>query len=93
MKIVVRNKGIWNNASSWDVIVPYTAEATYFDFSKINFNNLNFSTDDTPHTLGSKIKVKNVDKVQFRFMNDVLDEPFGLYKVLLEYTEGNKYAK
>ena len=93
VKIVVRNKGIWNNASSWDVIVPYTAEATYFDFSKINFNNLNFSTDDTPHTLGSKIKVKNVDKVQFRFENDVLDEPFGLYKVLLEYTEGNKYAK
>ena len=93
VKIVVRDKGIWNNQSSWDTVVDYTAEATYFDFSKINFDNLSFSTDDTPHTLGSKIKIKNVDKIQFRFMNDVVDEPFGLYKVLLEYTESGKYAK
>lgn len=93
VKIVVRNKGIWNDASSWDVVMPYNAEASYFDLNKIDFNFLNFSTDSTPHTLGSKIKVKNVDKIQFRFENDVLDQPFGLYKVLLEYTESGKYAK
>ena len=93
VEVVIRSKGLWVNNSSWEEVMPYTAEASYFDLAKIDFSYLSFSTDDTPHTLGSKIKVKGVDKLQFRFINDVLDQPFGLYKVLIEYTEGNKYAK
>lgn len=77
----------------WETVVDYNSEAQYLDFNNVDFNNFTFNTDKTPHTLGSKIKKKNVDKLQFRFENSKLGEPFGIYKSLLEYTEGNKYRK
>lgn len=87
VQISARVQGIW------DILVLYSNEAQYLDFSDIDFSNFTFSTDTTPHTLGSKIKIKNVDKVQFRFENSKLNESFGIYRALFEYTEGNKYRK
>lgn len=87
VRVSARVSGIWS------VVMDYNNEAQYFDFSDINFDEFTFNTDTTPHTLGRKIKIKNVDKVQFRFENSKLGESFGIYKALLEYTEGNKYRK
>ena len=47
-------------------------------------------TDDT---IGSKIKIKNADRVQFRFENSTLDQTFNLRKIVVEYAEGGKYSK
>jgi len=77
----------------WGTIKDYTAEAMYFDFTKLDFAALSFSTDDTPRTIGTKMKIKNVDKVQFRLQNNVLDQPFGIYKLRIEYFESGRYAK
>lgn len=87
VRVSARLSGIWS------VVMDYNNEAQFFDFSDINFGEFTFNTDSTPHTLGRKIKIKNVDKVQFRFENSKLGESFGIYKALLEYTEGNKYRK
>lgn len=87
VKISAKVKGLW------DEKVPYNNEAIYFDFGHFDFSNLAFSTDTTPHTLGQKIKIKNQDKVQFRFENSSPGEPFGLYKAIIEYTESGKYRK
>jgi hypothetical protein len=65
----------------------------YFSFAEVYFDSFTFSTDSTPHTLGQKIKIRGEDKVQFRFENSQVDEPLGLYKALIEYTESGKYRK
>ena len=80
---------------NWTLIKDYTSEANFFTITNdtLDFSNLSFSTDSSPKTLGSKIKEKNYDKIQFRFENSRLYDTFGLYKILIEYTEGNKYRK
>jgi len=63
----------------------------YFDFTHINWEKINFSTDNTPRTFGQKIKVKKVDKARFSLRNGALNEPFGLYMVAFEFTENGYY--
>lgn len=87
VKVSAKEQGIWNE------IIAYNNEAQYFDWNDIDFNNFTFSTDTSPHTLGQKIKIKNVDKSQFRFENSRLNEPFGIYKALIRYSEGSDYRK
>jgi hypothetical protein len=81
----------------WTVLKDYTGEANFFSISNSTFSfsnsKLSFRTDTSPKTLGSKIKEKNHDKIQFRFENSRLGDTFGLYKILIEFTEGNKYRK
>lgn len=81
----------------WNVLKDYTNEANFFSIANdtFSFRNsaLSFRTDSSPKTLGSKIKEKNQDKIQFRFENSRLGDTFGLYKILIEYTESNKYRK
>ena len=103
VKISTKVTGLWGENTEdsseavyfggWDDVVDYNAEASYFDFNNINFSEFSFSTDSSPHTLGRKIKIKNQDKVQFRFENSRINEPFGLYKAIIEYTESGKYRK
>lgn len=85
VKIDVQKKGLWSQ------IFDAGAKARYLDFRQINFAKWSFSTDQTPRTLGGKIKIKKVDKVRFRLKNEELDEPFGLYGFALEFTEQGKY--
>lgn len=81
----------------WNVLKDYTNEANFFSLKNDTFylrnSKLSLRTDSSPKTLGSKIKEKNHDKIQFRFENSRLGDTFGLYKILMEFTEGNKYRK
>lgn len=81
----------------WNILKDYTNEANFFSIQNDTFSlsnsKLSFRTDSSPKTLGSKIKEKNLDKIQFRFENSRLGDAFGLYKILMEFTEGNKYRK
>lgn len=78
-------KGVWSE------IFDSGASAMYFDFTHINWERINFSTDDTPRTMGGKIKIKKVDKVAFSLRNERINEPFGIYSLALEYTENGNY--
>jgi hypothetical protein len=78
-------KGIWTKMFDTGV------SATFFDFNYLDFEPISFATDDTPRTLGSKVKIKKVDKVAISLRNEEKDEPFGLYSIALEYTENGNY--
>jgi hypothetical protein len=84
-------------SGKWNILKDYTSEANFFSIQNDTFSlsnsKLSFRTDTSPKTLGSKIKEKNHDKIQFRFENSRLGDTFGLYKILMEFTEGNKYRK
>lgn len=77
----------------WKRIVADSGKAVYFDWSQLNWSKFTFQTDSTPRTLGKKIKIKKVDKVRFRLVNDKLDEPFGLYEIGIEHTEQGYYRR
>ncbi len=85
LKVYAQKKGIWS------LIYDAGEKARYFDWEYVDFSKLVFSSDRTPKTLGGKIKIKKADKVRFRIQNEALDEPFGIYALALEYTEGNYY--
>ncbi|HIT67418.1 MAG TPA: hypothetical protein IAB61_09310 [Candidatus Merdisoma merdipullorum] len=85
VKIWVQKRGLWN------LIKEDNSSARYFSFMSLVFSKLSFSPDTTPKTIPSKIKVKKVDKARFRFENDVLNEPFGLFDIALEYVENGYY--
>ena len=85
VKIWVQKRGLWS------LIKEDSSTARYFSFANLVFSKLPFSPDTTPKTLPSKIKVKKVDKARFRFENDMLNEPFGLFDIALEYVENGYY--
>ena len=75
----------------WGEIFDSGISATFFDFNFLNFAAFTFSTDDSPRTIGTKIRLKKVDKAAFSLRNEKLNEPFGIYSLALEYTENGNY--
>ena len=75
----------------WRKYYDASARARYWDFSYIDFSLINFSSDSTPRTIGSKVKIKKVDKARFSIRNEKLNEPFGIYNVAFEYTQSGNY--
>lgn len=84
-EVYAQVKGVWSK------IFDSGAKAVYFDFTHINWERINFSTDETPRTMGGKIKIKKVDKAAFSLRNERINEPFGIYSLALEYTENGNY--
>lgn len=76
----------------YEVLMDYGAEARYFAYSALCYGKFSYSTSRSPKTLGSKIKIKNVDKCQFRLENSK-NEPLGLYMATVEYAESGKFVK
>jgi hypothetical protein len=37
------------------------------------------------------MRLKKVDKARFRFVNDVVNEPFGIFNFALEFVESGNY--
>lgn len=85
IKIWVQKRGLWN------LIKEDSSSARFFSFMNVCFSKLSFSPDTTPKTIPTKIKVKKVDKARFRFENDMLNEPFGLFDLAWEYVENGYY--
>ena len=85
IKLYVQKRGLW------EFIKEEAKKLGFFDFGNVNFANFTFSTDDTPKTVSTKIKVKKVDKARFRLENNELNEPFGLYDIAFEYVENGYY--
>lgn len=86
VQILAQVRGIWQK------IFDAGEKARFIDWSYIDYGKFVFSADRTPRTVGGKIKLKKVDKVRFRFLNEELNEPFGLYAVGFEFTEpGGRY--
>jgi hypothetical protein len=85
VKVLNYKRGTWNE------IKKESISSRYFSFSDIVFDELDFSNDDTNKVISTKIRLKKVDKARFRFVNDELDESFGIFNLALEYVESGNY--
>lgn len=83
---------IWGKVYGiWKLLVDDQGGGRYFDWNTIDFTKFSFSTDTSPHNIHHRIDVRYVDKLMLRLENDAVNEPFGLYDLALEYTEGAKF--
>ena len=84
LKMRVQRQGMWHDIKSEN------RKFRYFDWSYINLADMVFNSDRTPNTIIARIRVRGVDKARFRLENSEKDEPFGLYSLALEYSEGRE---
>ena len=75
----------------WTEIKEDKASGTIFDFELVDFERFSFNTDTSAKVVHTKIRVKKVDKAQFRIENSEKNEPFGLFDLALEYVESGNY--
>lgn len=85
LKIYVMQRGLWN------FLKEDTATANYLSFMNIIFSRFAFNSNITNKIIATKTRIKKVDKVRFRFLNDALNEPFGLDSIGCEYVQNGNY--
>lgn len=69
---------------------PVILHADIFSFSDLDFTRLTFNTDISPNVIFYRKKERKFMTIQFRFQNDLI-EPFGLYKVQIQYLMLSRY--
>jgi hypothetical protein len=75
----------------WDFLKEDHATANYLSFANLIFSRFAFNSNTTNKIIATKTRIKKVDKVRFRFVNDTLNEPFGLDSIACEYVQNGNY--
>lgn len=85
VKLYGRRRGIWTFIKEDDT------RARYFNWQYLDWSKFSWSNDETPQVITTKVRIKKVDKSRFRIENDVLNEPFGINDVAIEYVENGNF--
>lgn len=85
VKLYGRRRGIWTFIKEDD------ARARYFNWQYLDWSKFSWSNDETPQVITTKVRIKKVDKSRFRLENNVLNEPFGINDVAIEYVENGNF--
>ena len=81
VRVYRQKKGLWES------LFADSATARVFVWSKLVWSKFTWSTDGTPRKIMKNIRLKNIYKTAFRFENNELNEPFGIYEAGIAYTE------
>jgi len=71
----------------WDMLKDDQSKLKYFTYSQLQYSKMTYSTDKTQKISATKIRLKKLDHVRFRFVNDRLNEPLGINDFAVEYTQ------
>ena len=83
---------IWAQRNGlWEMIKEDQQTLRFFDFNYILFDKFSFSPDNTAKVLPAKVRLRKLDHVRFRFINEKINEPFGLINFAVEYTQGGNH--
>jgi len=72
----------------WQTIKEDTTTLKYFSYMYFIYSKMTYSTNRTQRVTATKIRLKKLDHVRFRFENDKLNEPLGINDFAVEYTQG-----
>ena len=75
----------------WTVLTTDGSSAYYLSFKGLVFSKLSFNSDTTNRIIPLKTRIKKVDKTRYRFENLMLNEPFALDEIGIEYVEKGNY--
>ncbi len=83
---------IWGQRHGlWELIKSETSILRYFKFSGTVFSKFSFSTDATAKISSTKVRLKKLDHVRFRFINEELNEPLAINDFAIEYTQNGNH--
>lgn len=77
----------------WTVLTTDGSSAYYLSFKGLVFSKLSFNSDTTNRIIPLKTRIKKVDKTRYRFENLMLNEPFALDEIGIEYVEKGNYKR
>ena len=81
IKIYARKNGIWELLKE-----DYTT-LRYFSYRFLTYSKFTYSTDRSQRVLATKVRLKKLPHVRFRFINDQLNEPLGLNDFAVEFNQ------
>ena len=83
---------IWGQRHGlWEMLREDETNLKYFSFSNIVFSKMTFNVDATAKVSATKVRLKKITHCRFRFINENLNEPFGINDFAVEYRQnGNK---
>lgn len=87
IRLSVMKRGLWT------VLTSDSSTAYYLSFKGVIFSKFSFSSDSTNRIVALKTRVKKVDKARYRFENIMLNEPFALDKIGIEFVEKGNYKQ
>jgi hypothetical protein len=73
---------------TWQMLKEDTQTLKYFSYKYLIYSKLTYSTNKTQRVTATKIRLKKLDHVRFRFANGKLNEPLGINDFAVEYTQG-----
>lgn len=75
----------------WELLKEDNTTLRYFDFSMIDFRYFSFDVDKTAKVLSTKARLRKLDHVRFRFINEKDNQPFSLNDFAVEYTQSGNH--
>lgn len=81
IRIFAQKEGIWQE------IKDDQTKIKYFSYANLIYSKFTYSTNKTQKISSTKIRLKKLDHVRFRFQNGVLNEPLGINDFAVEYTQ------
>lgn len=72
----------------WQLIKDDTTTLKYFSYKYLIYSKMTYSTNKTQRVTATKMRLKKLDHVRFRFENSKLNEPLGINDFAVEYTQG-----
>ena len=75
----------------WQVIKEDVSTLKYFSFQYFTFSKFTFSNNRTQKLASTKVRLKKLDHVRFRFVNDKLNEALGINDFAIEYTQSGNH--
>ena len=79
---------IWaQKEGQWTEIKNDIATLKYFSYENLQYSKMTYSCNRTQRVTATKIRLKKLDHVRFKFVNDYLNEPLGINDFAVEYTQ------
>lgn len=72
----------------WELLKEDVSTLKYFSYMYLVYSKFTYSNNKTQRVTATKIRLKKLDHVRFRFQNDKLNEPLGINDFAIEYTQG-----
>jgi len=72
----------------WELLKGDTTTLKYFSYKYLTYSKFTYQTNKTQRVTATKIRLKKLDHVRFRFENGKLNEPLGINDFAVEYTQG-----
>lgn len=85
VKILAQLRGVWVT------LQEELFQGRHWDYGQLDYGRLTYDNDTTPRTYCRRKRLRGYDSVRLRLMNDQAQEPFGLYEVVMEFSETSYY--